>query len=89
MTVGGVVIDDRFDDTSSYGYDDGDVTGLRNGNVRLTLPNAVDGPLTVTTAGGSASLAGPTWTSPSFVQFDGVRGSPSGTGQTITIVGRG
>jgi len=55
ITVGGVVLNDRFKDGV-----DGDVSGARNDRYdNLLAALAVDGPVQITTAGGSSQIAGP------------------------------
>src|SRR5205085_7627408 len=54
VTVGGVAGSDPLaEPNSGYGYSGGVVTGAANGDDRLALPGAVEGSITVTTAGGS------------------------------------
>ena len=105
VTIGGTVITDVFTNDSSSGSTllDGDVSGTRNSTYRLIAPLAVEGPIMVTTAGGSFQLAGPTFTEPAFVDVTGVSvgttatiGVPAdeaqasaNTGQFIVLTGRG
>ena len=105
VTIGGTVITDVFTNDSSSGSTllDGDVFGTRNSTYRLIAPLAVEGPIMVTTAGGSFQLAGPTFAEPAFVDVTGVSvgttatiGVPAdeaqasaNTGQFIVLTGRG
>ena len=91
VTVGGAVVQDVYPNAGP------DVTGSRNSQLGgVLLPGAVEGPIRVTTAGGTATLGGLPYGAPAFVEFGGLQGAPGdGTGllmsvgQTITLVGRG
>ncbi|MHC5112427.1 MAG: beta strand repeat-containing protein, partial [Planctomycetota bacterium] len=105
VTIGGTVITDVFTNDTSFGSGllDGDVSGTRNGTYRLVAPLAVEGPIMVTTAGGSFQFAGPVFAEPAFVEFTGVEGGTTvasgaptdagqafaNTGQFIVLTGRG
>ena len=100
ITIGGVVIEDRYTNDASNRLLDGDVTGNRNSNYRLISSHSVEGPIRVETAGGFSELAGPSFTAPSFVEFTGLDataslgtpadgGDSANTSQSITLLGRG
>ena len=96
VTVGGVSLADAFTNQASF-----DVTGSSNTTLQVTLPLVLDGPVKVTTAGGSASVAGPVAAAQPPSLFTAIRASaavgaaadgtkPSANvGQTITLVGQG
>ena len=79
----------------------GDVSENRNGKFTLAMPFAVEGPITIATAGGSHQFPGVPFNDPPFVELSGVEATPdagvpvdsnmpaANTGQTITLVGRG
>jgi len=103
LTIGGASIVNQFmnDSGSGTGWFDGDVTGTTNGSYLMVLPLAVEGPIQITTAGGSHSLAGPAFaqSSPAVVsglQATALLGTPANgllpsanTGQSITFLGSG
>ncbi len=96
VTVGGVVFQTPQSNESSF-----DVTGSDNNDFRVTTPLVLDGPIIVTTEGGSAQLPAPSFGPQPAVQFDGIQASaasgiaadsakPSANaGQAITLIGQG
>ena len=93
VSVGGYTVTDSLNNTSIAPT----VTGSRNSQYGgFVIPDAVEAAITITTAGGSATIAGLTYTPPAFVEFDGIANSVSPAsgfsvvpGQTVTLVGRG
>ena len=83
IRVGGVEFVDQYTNVT------GDVTGNRNSQYDLVAQLTVEGPITVTTAGGSFTFAGPTYGQPPFVEFSGIMATGAITGQNITLRGRG
>ncbi len=97
LTVSGISVSNRYTNRV-----DGVVTGNRNDQFQLAVPLAVEGPITITTPGGSYRWSvGAVFAVPPFVEYDGLQAAaaaglaadptqPSAnTGQTITLVGRG
>ncbi|WP_419580402.1 Ig-like domain-containing protein [Stieleria magnilauensis] len=96
VTIGGVTLTDQY--TNAV---DGDVSGSRNNQFDLLARFAVEGTITVATAGGSFSFVGPVDALPPFVEFGGISANPqsgvavnasvasANTGQPITLIGRG
>ncbi|MEJ0018377.1 MAG: Ig-like domain-containing protein [Acetobacteraceae bacterium] len=96
ITIGGTALADLYTNQGQF-----DVTGAQNGDYRVTAPLTVEGPITITTAGGSATLSGPAFGTQPVVQFSGIVGTAqSGTatdtskasanvGQTVTLTGQG
>ena len=96
VTVGGVTLtDSQF--TSQY---QNQILGGNNGQDRIVAPLTLDGPVTVTTAGGSATLPGYPYAGTPGVTFTGITataggGVPAGSGpsanvgQTIVLNGQG
>ena len=87
LTTGGTVFDDVYTNLSTD-----DVFGTRNSTYRLTLPHAVEGPITVNTAGGLFTFGGPTFGRPSFVDLvdietSAITGTPANVDQAATHVG--
>ena len=78
-----------------------DVVGTRNGQYNGLVTRVVEGPITISTAGGSYTLARPADPAPAFVEFTGIQATAAAgvaanaaaasanTGQSITLVGRG
>ena len=78
-----------------------DVTGARNSDYRLAAPLTLDGPIQISTEGGSATLAGPAFAPQPLVQFTGIQASAqaglaadaskpaANTGQAIVLQGQG
>ena len=93
VSVGGYTVTDSLKNTSIVPT----VTGSRNSQYGgFVIPDAVEAAITITTLGGSATIAGLTYTPPAFVEFDGIANSVSPAsgfsvvpGQTVTLVGRG
>ena len=96
ITVGGVVLADTFSGLPTFA-----VSGSRNDSYRVDAPLTLDGPVKVTTEGGSASVAGPVVAAqpPSLftaiqamaaagVAADAGRASAN-VGQSIVLVGQG
>jgi hypothetical protein len=96
ITIGGKVIEDLFTNLSVY-----DVSGNRNSSYRMEVPLAVEGPITITTAGGSFTYDLPLASSTAFSTFEGIvttatAGTPAdvgvasaNAGQTIRLIGQG
>nr|WP_161501232.1 Ig-like domain-containing protein [Rhodopirellula sp. SM50] len=96
VTIGGVTLTDQYTNTV-----DGDVWGSRNSQFDLMARFAVEGTITVATAGGSFSFVGPVDVLPPFVELNGVSATAqsgvavnasvasANTGQEITLIGRG
>ena len=95
ITVGGRSFVDSTPNLPEF-----DVTGTRNDSYRITTPLTVEGPVTVTTDGGSATVNGPNYgpQPPSLftaIQASATAGAPADSavpsanvGQTITLVGQ-
>ncbi len=64
ITTGGTVFNDIYTNILTD-----DVTEGRNSRYRLSLPLAVEGPITVTTEGGFFTFGGPAFGEPSFVDL--------------------
>ncbi|MBX3670121.1 MAG: choice-of-anchor D domain-containing protein [Rhodocyclaceae bacterium] len=96
IMVGGVSYVDNHTNLSDF-----DVFGTRNSDYRIVAPLALDGPISVTTDGGTATLPGPAFASPAPVDFAGIEavaqsGTPAdpgqasaNTGQSIVLTGHG
>ena len=96
ISTGGTVFEDVYTNPSTD-----DVFGARNSQYRLSLANATEGPITVTTAGGTFTFGGPSFVDPAFVDLIDVQtstllGSAADSGQMathagelITLTGRG
>ncbi|MGA2930370.1 MAG: pre-peptidase C-terminal domain-containing protein, partial [Solirubrobacteraceae bacterium] len=96
ITIGGAKLVDSYANQSDFS-----VTGTTNADFHLTAPLTLDGPIRVTTAGGSAQLSGPDYAAQPPVQFTGIAttaqsGTPANAtvasanvGQTITLTGQG
>ncbi len=96
VTVGGVSFADTLTGVSAFS-----VSGNRNGSYQVSAPLTLDGPVKVTTEGGSASLAGPVLAAqpPSlFTGIAAVAGSgaaadagkaSANVGQSIVLTGQG
>ena len=77
------------------------VTGGSNNDFRITTPLTLDGPVTINTAGGSATLAGPVFGNQPPAEFDGIQANlqsgkaannskaSANAGQMITLLGQG
>ena len=96
VTVGGVVLADSQFVNQTQNH----VIGAGNGQYRIASPLTLDGPVKVTTAGGSMTLPGYHYVGGPGVQFTGIvsiasNGSPAGSGasanigQTIVLTGQG
>ena len=97
VTIGGITLPDA---QFANQYQNQVVNG-NNAQERIVAPLVLDGPVTVTTAGGSATLAGYVFPAQPPVQFTGITASapfgvaanaalPSANvGQTITLTGQG
>ena len=95
VTVGGVAITDSFPGTPFT------VTGQRNTTYNIDTPLTLDGPVKITTEGGSATLPGTALAAQPPSLFSGIQataplGLPADTtkpsaniGQTITLLGQG
>ena len=68
LTIGGVPFMDQYTNLADF-----DVFGARNDTYRLIAPLTTEGPITVTTAGGSFTFPGPTFAPPAFVQVTGLQ----------------
>ena len=97
ITVGGVTLpDSQF--ANQY---QNQILGGNNAQDRIVAPLVLDGPVTVTTAGGSATLPGYAFPAQPPVQFTGITATASSgvpangavasanAGQTITLTGQG
>ena len=96
ITIGGVTLTDEFASSSVLF----DVSGTRNDTASIVAPLVLEGPLKVTTEGGSAEIAGPATPAPTAVLGSIVATAAAGTpsvlgqasanvGQTIKLVGQG
>ncbi len=96
ISIGGITLNDDFA-TSSALFD---VGGARNNTATLVAPLVLEGPLKVTTEGGSAEIAGPVNTATTAVLSGIVATAAEGTpnvlgqasanvGQTIKLLGQG
>ncbi|HNF63743.1 MAG TPA: pre-peptidase C-terminal domain-containing protein, partial [Rhodocyclaceae bacterium] len=94
VTVGGIA----QTDSSKTGLPD--VSGSRNSQMSVVAPLSLDGPVRITTEGGSAQLAGPAWGTQPTSAFTGISASASvgipadpakpsaNTGQSIVLSGQ-
>ena len=87
ISTGGTVFEDVYTNPSTD-----DVFGARNSQYRLSLANATEGPITITTAGGTFTFGGPSFEDPAFVdlidvQTSTVFGTPTDVGQAATHAG--
>jgi hypothetical protein len=105
LLAGGITLQDQAtNDRQSYWWGgdiiDGNVSGVRNDTYEVILREAVEGPITITTAGGTYTYTPPLMTSPNPVVVSTLQGqSSTGTpedasvasaqpGQKIRISGR-
>ena len=96
ITIGGVAFADTFAGLSTFS-----VSGVRNDTYRIDAPLTLDGPVRITTEGGTAVIAGPAAAVQPPSLFSAIQSSataglaadgakPSANvGQTITLVGQG
>ena len=96
IRVGAVTFNDTYTNQGQF-----DVTGTQNDTYRITVPLTVEGPVSVTTAGGTATIAGPVNGPQPPAQFTGITAAatagtakdsakPSANvGQVITLAGQG
>ncbi|MEQ1563152.1 MAG: hypothetical protein ABL935_07115, partial [Nitrospiraceae bacterium] len=102
ITIGGIALVDQYKNQSDDDvFDTGSVLGAGNDSYRLVAPLTVEGPIRITTAGGSYQFAGPVFGLPAFVELTGIvsaatSGAPTNagvasanTGQTIVLTGNG
>ncbi|MHA4866064.1 Ig-like domain-containing protein [Duganella sp. PWIR1] len=96
VTVGGIAVADPAANTYPF-----DITGPRNGSLSLSAPRTLDGPIRISTEGGYAELAGPSFGQTLTSRFTGIGATsvagqaadatlPSAnSGQTIVLSGQG
>lgn len=96
VTIGGIAVVDNQRNTTPY-----DVTGTRNNTISVIAPLVLDGPIRITTEGGYAELAAPTFGQQPQSTFTGITSTllssqaadpakpAQVTGGTITLAGQG
>ena len=95
VTIGGVTFTDSATNLTPF-----DVTGARNDSITVVAPRTLDGPIRITTEGGTAQLPASFPAQPASVltgitaqAANGNAGNPANpsanTGQTITLTGQG